>query len=321
MKISIAMCTFNGQAFLHEQLESLANQQRLPDELIIYDDGSADQTAQIVEFWREKFSFTTIFHRHAQRLGCSQNFASAFARCTGDIIMPCDQDDVWLPKKISRLASLFESHSKLMVAAADSQLVDAQLQPLGHTKLQAQRFCRRDRRQIDRGNAFNVFLRICYTPGHSMAFRRSLLGLALPIPGLWEFDWWLAILAAALGDVVLLDEPLALYRSHAHQATGIGRKSLPQWYSQAPTLPEQMHARQAEKFQSLTDRLTRGGDRVGRASHRLALANERVAFLKARSAMRKPGQNRLPLIARQLLRGRYHRVGRGWLTAARDLVG
>lgn len=99
---SIALCTFNGQRYLPAQLDSFLAQTRPPDELIVCDDGSTDDTPRLVEAYAAQAPFPVRFHRNAVNLGVVQNFGQAIDRCQGDWIFLSDQDDLWMPEKLAR---------------------------------------------------------------------------------------------------------------------------------------------------------------------------------------------------------------------------
>ena len=101
MKISIAMATYNGARFLPEQLDSFSRQTRLPDELVVSDDGSQDETVAILEEFRARAPFVVRIVHNSERGGHAQNFGFALSHCTGDLISISDQDDVWKPEKIA----------------------------------------------------------------------------------------------------------------------------------------------------------------------------------------------------------------------------
>jgi len=103
MKISVAMCTYNGSRFLENQLNSIGAQEVQPFELVICDDGSTDSTVQIIEAFRETVSFPVHLHRNSTNLGSTRNFQEAIELCRGDIIALCDQDDYWLPPQNNRI--------------------------------------------------------------------------------------------------------------------------------------------------------------------------------------------------------------------------
>jgi glycosyltransferase involved in cell wall biosynthesis len=99
--ISIAMATYNGERFLEEQLRTLGEQVKLPDEVVVCDDGSTDRTLEILVQFAERAPFRVRLVINDQRLGWRENFLKAASLCTSDYIAFCDQDDVWLPDKLS----------------------------------------------------------------------------------------------------------------------------------------------------------------------------------------------------------------------------
>lgn len=93
LSLSIALASYNGKSYIREQLDSIARQTRLPDELIISDDASADSTEDIVFGFAQNAPFPVRFQRNNVRFGSTRNFGSAIRACNGDIIFLCDQDD------------------------------------------------------------------------------------------------------------------------------------------------------------------------------------------------------------------------------------
>jgi len=124
--ISIALATYNGGAFLQEQLDSLASQFLLPMELVVSDDGSDDQTLDIVLNFSKTSPFPVKLVQNRERLGYGANFLNAASICKGTHVAFCDQDDVWLPHKISRLSAIFQKGSFDMVAHS-ARVVDRHL--------------------------------------------------------------------------------------------------------------------------------------------------------------------------------------------------
>src|SRR5881275_3323550 len=108
-RISIALCTFDGAEFLWEQLESFLAQTRQPDELIVNDDNSVDETLELVERFAQNVPFKVSLQVNENTLGSTANFQQAVERCSGDFIFLSDQDDVWLPEKIEKMLAAFES--------------------------------------------------------------------------------------------------------------------------------------------------------------------------------------------------------------------
>jgi glycosyltransferase involved in cell wall biosynthesis len=123
--LSIAMATYNGQAFLADQLSSLRNQTRLPEELVICDDGSADTTIDAAHRFAANAPFEVRIERNTVRLGHARNFLKAASLCRGDLVAFCDQDDVWLENKVEASAAVFEAPDSPSVAVHSARVVDA----------------------------------------------------------------------------------------------------------------------------------------------------------------------------------------------------
>src|SRR5215510_13144854 len=102
VKISIAMCTHNGAPYLAEQLNSILAQTRLPDEVVVCDDCSSDNSRAILESFASKAPFLVSLQFNEQRLGSTKNFEKTIELCQGDVIALCDQDDVWSIEKLAQ---------------------------------------------------------------------------------------------------------------------------------------------------------------------------------------------------------------------------
>lgn len=221
MRISIALCTYNGGRFLAEQLDSLLRQRRTPDELVVGDDGSTDDTAAILARFSASAPFPVLVETHSIRLGSTANFDRTLDLCTGDLLALCDQDDVWYPEKLARMESLFSKNPRLLLAASDADRIGVNSERLG-SLWSATRIGERERRAFLAGRAETVLIRRPCLTGATMVLRRELHSLASPIPATAVHDAWLALFAAAVGEVRLVEEPLMHYRVHAEQQIGVG---------------------------------------------------------------------------------------------------
>ena len=127
MNISIAMATFNGAKYINEQLLSLAHQELLPHELVAVDDGSSDETVLLLREFSQIAPFPVRIYQNEFRLGYGMNFLKAAALCTGDAISFCDQDDFWLPAKLSCVGAAMSDRQADFVAhsadVTDSHLI------------------------------------------------------------------------------------------------------------------------------------------------------------------------------------------------------
>ena len=107
-RISVALATYNGGRFLHEQLQSLSQQSLSPHELVVSDDKSDDDTLSIVRSFAEKAPFPVVVIEGEGRLGYRLNFRRAANRCSGELIAFCDQDDIWKDNKLRIMARCFD---------------------------------------------------------------------------------------------------------------------------------------------------------------------------------------------------------------------
>lgn len=201
MKVSIAMATYNGAQYLAAQLQSFSDQTRPPDELIITDDCSSDETESIVRRFIEEAPFTVEFHRNDRNLGYCGNFNAALMKTSGDLVFLSDQDDVWFPEKIKHMVGLAEEHPDALVLMNDAALTDSDLNEVGLTKLGQIRSA---------GIPLERFVMGCCA-----CVRRELLDLCLPIPGgLRGHDDWVVGLAGSLNAKFVEPKTLQYYRRH-----------------------------------------------------------------------------------------------------------
>src|SRR5690349_17434303 len=120
MRISIALCTYNGGPFLAEQLASYVQQTRLPDELVVCDDCSSDNTMAILRDFAARAPFAVRLHQNAANLRSTRNFEQAIRLCTGDVIALSDQDDVWLPEKLERMERTLAADPEISLVFSDA---------------------------------------------------------------------------------------------------------------------------------------------------------------------------------------------------------
>jgi glycosyltransferase involved in cell wall biosynthesis len=202
MKVSIALTTYNGAKHLREQLDSYAAQSRPPHELVVCDDGSRDDTVEILQSFKETAPFEVLILQNPVNLGFTKNFEKALSLTTGDLVFMSDQDDVWFPEKIAVVEAAVLACPGTLIAVHDGLLVDSTLKSRGATKLG----------QILRGYGSSEHL----VAGTLSAVRRELLDLALPFPtGIVGHDVWLHRLGSSLGARLVVDRPLEVIRRHS----------------------------------------------------------------------------------------------------------
>lgn len=214
LRVSVALCTYNGSSYLAEQLESLLAQSHAPYELVAADDASSDDTWEILQHYAPRFARCRLI-RNEQNLGLRTNFEQVFEACTGDWIAPCDQDDIWEADKLETL--LQEARQGDMLVYCDSALIDGQGKPL-HQKIS-------DRLNMVSGSSPLAFAFANCVSGHACIFRTPLVELALPLPEHLYYDWWLAFVASSVASIRYVDRPLVRFRRHATTATELGREA------------------------------------------------------------------------------------------------
>lgn len=204
-RVSIALATYNGGAYLAEQLASLAAQSRRPEELVVGDDGSRDQTAHVVAAFAAGSPFPVDWRANPANLGFGRNFAQTLLRCSGDYIFFCDQDDSWLPDKIAVCLAMLERSATPGIVSHDAMLADGALNPSGVTLCQqfaSGGAARPDDMVYGCCLAFDRFFARFFTPDHAHAH-----------------DTWLSEIGHLLEARIHIDRALILYRRHGGNAT------------------------------------------------------------------------------------------------------
>ncbi len=214
MKVSVAMATYNGMAYLDEQLQSILCQLGEADELVISDDGSTDGTWEALQELCARDCRVKLLC--GPKSGVVKNFENAIAACAGDVIFLCDQDDVWDTDKVSAVLAVF-AQTDAAVVMHDARIVNAQ----GEELLPSFFATRGTRTGLLKNLWKNSYIGCC------MAFSRSLLPNILPFPdGIPMHDQWIGLRAQRCGGVALIPRALSSYRRHGDNATADAHGSL-----------------------------------------------------------------------------------------------
>lgn len=305
--MSVALATYNGEQFLLEQLESIAQQTLLPWELVVSDDGSTDSTVAIVREFAGRAPFPVKLLEGEGRLNYRLNFRRAAEHCSGDVIAFCDQDDVWVVDKLEKMARVLSDPTVQLVY--HNALVSG---PEGKRMLhwaEEEEAALRERPMAPFKSP----------NGMLMLFRANLRRF----DDLWDktidqnegdavlaHDQWYFFLARALGEVRFIDEPLVLYRQHAGNTLGVFTKaSFRERLSRRLVhfgMADEWAARSAESRASvlkiMQDR--EGGTRLGEVAGSYAQLGMRR---RRRAAIycRKAGASRLVALMRCVVAGDY----------------
>lgn len=313
-RISVAMCTFNGSRYLEEQLESIAEQSRLPAELIVCDDQSTDGTLSILKQFKARAPFAVSIIQNSQRLGSTRNFDQAIGLTRGEFIALCDQDDRWAPHKLERLSDALIADSFLGGVFSDAQLIDGDGRPMGTRLFARHKFTAAKQRSFI-GCPTDTLLKYDIVTGATLMFRASLRRYCSPIPASWVHDGWLAWMIALHARLTLIAEPLIDYRVHASQQLGVETHTA-QASSMRLESRRQFYSRVARQFEDLLQRVLAEG--WNQNDGLIEKIREKIKFLKTQATLSPSLGLRTLQMAVQL--PRYALYARGLRSVRRDLL-
>ena len=220
MKTSVALCTYNGEKFLREQLASIMIQTKPVDEIIVCDDGSTDSTLQIVEEYERNYPGIFKIHLNEINLRSVKNFEKAISLCENEIIFLCDQDDVWKPEKVNLFLDYFERNPIINVISSSAELIDESGVLIKKTTIW-------DVINLLNGRSisydyFQIFSLVGnLATGANMAFRKDFVNSILPFPNrFFHHDEWISLASSSKNQFLFLSEKPSFYRIHEQQQVG-----------------------------------------------------------------------------------------------------
>ena len=319
MEISIAMATHNGAKYLNEQLDSFLTQTRRPDELVVCDDASTDDTVQILFNFKKTAPFVVHIYRNPAKLGYAGNFGKALELCTGDLIFLSDQDDVWLPSKINRVAQIFIEHKNILLVVNDCELTNENLRLSGLTQ---------NGQLLSAGLTSKSLVNGCCTTISS-----QLLSLILPIPKQeLAHDNWIHKLADALDARLVVKEVLQYYRRHsAHtsktilsQNKTVSKLDMARKYIADNTT--QAAAHRLSTLERMLNRLNEVDMRITHTELKTKISNARKSFTQEKTTvserlniLNQPRGLRVWMAFRFWIKGGYVFFS-GWKSLAKDIL-
>ena len=209
--VSVAMATYNGEKYLKEQLDSILHQTYKNIELIITDDGSSDNTVQLINAYQQKYPQISLFVNKSNT-GVTKTFEHSIKECKGEWIALADQDDLWEPNKIELLINETGIEDALY---SNSLLVDK-----NGVSLQKEFSSLMNLRSYYSGAPF--FLGNCI-PGHTVLMKADFARRILPFPPNVMFDRWISFCASSNNGLKYVDAVLVKYRQHETNTVGVGR--------------------------------------------------------------------------------------------------
>ena len=216
-KVKIILCTFNGQEFLEEQLNSLLKQTYDNFSLDIYDDCSNDNTISIIKTFIKKYPKINarLFFRK-KNIGYYKNFMNALLtkNLNSELILLCDQDDVWLPNKIQRVIDKYTNSALPFIYFSTRSIADKNL---------------RIKKILPKKNYPTSFFHLFFqniAGGNTIAINKILLKKLRMFRYLTSFtvhDWQIISIALTIKDCILYFDltPTILYRQHSAAAIGV----------------------------------------------------------------------------------------------------
>ncbi|MEO3945587.1 glycosyltransferase family 2 protein [Gorillibacterium sp. CAU 1737] len=219
--ITILMATFNGEAFIRKQLDSILQQNVQEWNLIIQDDCSTDQTVVIAREYEVLYpDKIKVIIREEPSGSAKSNFYSMLSLFDSDYMMTCDQDDIWLPHKIeATLSKMKEVEARVgvntpVLVHTDLKVVDQ------NEKILSNSIFKRQRLSATKCSLNHLLVQNIVT-GCSMMVNRALIQKVSPVPShSIMHDWWFALIASAFGQIGFVDEPTLLYRQHGYNEVG-----------------------------------------------------------------------------------------------------
>jgi glycosyltransferase involved in cell wall biosynthesis len=223
--VEILLSTFNGDKYIWQFFESLQKQSYKNWKIIIRDDGSGDDTPDIIRAFAERFGDRVKCVNNSEgNLGAQGSFSALMILSTEKYVMFADQDDVWLPhkievmiKKIKELESAYGEKIPLLVHS-DLTVVDEDLTVISNSFWSYQGL------HVNSTTSLSEFVVQNYVTGCATLVNRSLVLQASPVPPLAAMhDWWCALVAVTFGKIGILEEPTILYRQHNNNTVGAKR--------------------------------------------------------------------------------------------------
>jgi glycosyltransferase involved in cell wall biosynthesis len=222
-RLVVLLSSYNGARFITEQIESIRQQTLADWTLVVRDDGSSDGTARILESLAAADPRIAMLRDDRGNLGPAQSFGvlmQAALDAGAGYAAFADQDDVWHPDKLERELDLLRTREAAAGSAvpllvhSDLTVVDEELRPIHRSFLEYQGL------GADGVAPLQTLLTQNFVTGCTTVVNRALLRTALPLPDVVMHDWWLALCAAAMGEVVCCPPATVLYRQHGQNAAG-----------------------------------------------------------------------------------------------------
>ena len=239
MSYSVAMCIYNGEKYIVDQLKSIIEQTILPSEIIICDDCSTDRSALLANQILSECNIRYKYFYNESKKGVANNFLLAIQQCSNEYIFTSDQDDIWSKNKAEVVLKEFERHHEAMLIFSNGELINSSNKSLNCSIWDSVGITKT---MIQEEKWFEYMLPKHIVTGATMAIRKSLINGIDTIPDGYLHDEWLAMKASILDAVVACPNKLIYYRQHGDNVVGMKKYSLMdkiiKWYRHIYNLPD-----------------------------------------------------------------------------------
>lgn len=218
--VDILLATYNGEKYLAEQIDSVLDQTYQDFRILIRDDNSNDRTVEIIKDYQKKYPDKILFITDDMKCGNSvSNFMQLTEYACSEYAMYCDQDDFWFPDKIKTTLEIMQNAERKkgkdnpFLVFADYKIVDSSLNEAAHRVSNSQ--------IASCSLKFSRLLVQNYVTGCLMMVNKALYSILGEYHNdILMHDWWAALIASAMGDILYIPETVMLYRQHINNAVG-----------------------------------------------------------------------------------------------------
>lgn len=220
MFISVAIASFNGEKYIRKQIESILNQTRKVDEIVISDDGSTDKTLAIIKDISAHTNIEIVQIKNNKNHGYCGNFENAIKNTKGDIVFIADQDDVWMPDKVEKVVQLFSDFRDCNAVITNGNIINQNEQVLSDSLTSS--FTVTDYiMHLDGPEWLELSVSRPLCNGMALAISRTLFSEILPFPDTTiGHDHWIVFNSILTHGCYHLDEKLVSYRLHGNNTAG-----------------------------------------------------------------------------------------------------
>ena len=253
LNYSVALCMYNGEKYIKDQLDSIIHQVIPPSEIIICDDCSNDNGLIVADELLTKSNIKYKIVGNKANMGVSNNFVKAMKLCSYDYIFTSDQDDLWRKDKSAIALRIFESNPSIELFFSDGSLVDADNSDLGRSIWDSIGIT--EKMLIDR-KWFDHMLPKHIVTGATMAVKKSLVNGIEAIPEGFLHDDWIAWKAAIRDTIYACPEKLIRYRQHSSNVVGMKTNHLSEkisnWFSYLGSM-QRVRSERVKRFLALEE--------------------------------------------------------------------